>query len=64
MSGHETPSQKKKHRGEILVILAFLWLIGTCVNGNEKPKTGADFYEEYLRIHPDVWNDMRRNLTR
>ena len=47
----------------IISIIAILWLVSTCLGDNEKPKSDADFYEEYLRSHPDVWNDMQRNLT-
>ncbi len=57
-------TEKKKSKwGTILAILAVLWLVGTCMEKKEKPKTDAEFYEEYLRSHPDVWNDMQRNLT-
>jgi len=60
----DSSNEKKKSKwGTIIAILAVLWLVGTCMEKNEKPKTDAEFYEEYLRSHPDVWNDMRRNLT-
>lgn len=56
--------QKKPSKwGTILAILAVLWLVGTCMGENEKPKSDAEFYEEYLRNHPDVWNNMQYKLT-
>jgi hypothetical protein len=48
-------TEKKKSKwGTVLAILAVLWLVGTCMEKKEKPKTDAEFYEEYLRSHPDV----------
>ena len=41
--------KKKSKWGSIIAILAILWLVGTCVEKNEKPKSDAEFYEEYLR---------------
>ena len=31
----------------IISIIAILWLVSTCLGDNEKPKSDADFYEEY-----------------
>lgn len=55
--------KKKKKWKTILIIFAVLCIVGQCMEKEEKPKSDSDFYKEYLESHPDVWNDMQRNLT-